>query len=88
MLTPIWHIYEARQFCVSDGAMMSSERKQMSGISLGCPLSPYHIVMLMTVVLRDAVNGMSEDDKVEVVSGDLSVLLYADDTLLIGRSQR
>ena len=87
MLTLIGNIYEARRFCVADGAINSSERKQIIGISQGCPLSPIIFVMLMAVVLRDSENNLSDNDKFDMVSGSLSVLLYADDTLLIGRSQ-
>ncbi len=41
----------------------------------------------MTVVMRDAVGNLGDKAQMEISLGSLSVLLYADDTLLIGRDQ-
>ena len=51
------------------------------------PTFAIFFVMLMTVLMRDATNNLNDHDKFDMDSGNISVLLYADDTLLIGRSQ-
>eukprot|EP00959_Pyramimonas_sp_CCMP1952_P074976 1566893-Pyramimonas_sp.AAC.1 len=38
-----------RSSCVADGGQSLRERRQMSGIAQGCPLSPFLVVMVMTV---------------------------------------
>ena len=43
--------------------------------------------MLMTVVVQDAAELLSPDSQQLYRKGDLSILLYADDSLLIGASQ-
>ena len=55
----------------------------------GCPMSPYLFVVLMTVLMRDAHIEAGEERRSEV-SGLLgnTEALYADDTLLIGKSAR
>ena len=84
VLKMIEHIYSERFFTVSEGGISSTCRAQRSGISQGCPLSPFLFVMLMTVVMHDAVCSMSSAAQAAFTSGSLDVVLYADDTLLIG----
>ena len=47
-------IYSDRRFYVQDCGQQSSSRPQRSGISQGCPLSPFLFVMLMSVLMEDA----------------------------------
>ena len=62
-------IYVDRKFFVQDCGNASRQHPQASGISQGCPLSPFLFVILMTVLLNDAKkkwveqcpNGVRED---------------------------
>ena len=65
----------------------SRERHQRAGISQGCPLSPFLFVMLMTVLIQDVAAELGEEDRARLKRRDLDVVLYADDTLLIGSSE-
>ena len=40
----------------------------------------------MTVIIQDAVDTLSSEDRQKYQSGNLATLLYADDTLLVGES--
>ena len=71
-------IYSKRIFKVKDGEHLSSPRRQRSGISQGCPLSPFLFVILMSIIMEDAVSLLREGDAQHV-----DHLLYADDTVLI-----
>jgi len=79
----IMGVYEERTFCVRDGGHTSKAHPQHSGISQGCPLSPFLFVILMTVLLQDveddlaAAHGRAPDVDFLPVRD----LLYADDTL-------
>ena len=84
MLRMIEHIYSVRRFRVKDGDSLSSERLQRSGISQGCPLSPFLFVILMTVVMEDSIGHLSDHWQNKARDGSLQALLYADDTLLLG----
>ena len=86
VLEIIGAIYSGRRFQVQDCGETSAERVQHSGISQGCPLSPFLFVMIMSVLMVDAVKELPECDKSLLLKGDLSDLLYADDTLLLSVS--
>ena len=83
MLTMLKHIYRDMCFQVRGHGHSSSQRRQRSGISQGCPLSPFLFVMLMSTIVKDAVDQLSSTAKNDLSSNFLSILLYADDTLLI-----
>ena len=73
-----------RQFYMEDCNQRSTTRRQKSGISQGCTLSPLLFVIVMSVMLTDAVSMLGEAAKTAYEKGDLADLLYADDTLLMG----
>ena len=77
---------QARQFCVRDCGSSSEARQQRSGISQGCTLSPLLFIIVMTVLLHDAVGLLGSTAEAAYQKGDLSDLLFADDTLLLGVS--
>ena len=83
VLCVIQSIYTRRMFRVKDCEQLSQPRRQLAGISQGCPLSPFLFVMLMSVLMVDAVGLLSPSDQEFVRSGSLAELLYADDTLLL-----
>ena len=84
MINMVQNIYEHRLFKVVNGKDRSSQRCQNAGISQGCPLSPFLFVMLMSVLAQDVCSMLSQDDQARFARGDLTMVLYADDTLLLG----
>jgi hypothetical protein len=86
MLTVIKEIYSERHFTVADAGHESTRRPQKADISQGCPLSPFLFGMVMTVLMTDAMNGLSENAKAAYDRDDLEDTLFADDTLLISKT--
>ena len=85
ILDVIWNIYAERHFKIQDCDNTSTMRPQAAGISQGCPLSPLLFVMCMTIVMKDAAESLSNADQTLLQNHELAALLYADDTLLLGR---
>jgi hypothetical protein len=84
MLQAIASLMRERRFYVEDSGAMSNIRKQVSGISQGCTLSPLLFVVVMSAVMNDAVKSLSPSSKAAYENRDLADIVYADDTLLIG----
>ena len=79
-------IYTRRRFVVADSGCKPHARLQEAGISQGCPLSPFLFSILMTVIMHDATERLKTAGLHVSIGRELSDLLYADDTLLIGRN--
>ena len=78
-------IYSHRTFRVRDCGQSSGSHEQRFGICQGCPLSPFLFTIVMTCVMADAKQKLAAEQP-EGFSNNLSDLLYADDTLLVGTS--
>jgi len=75
-----------RRFFVEDGGAKSDIRKQQSGITQGCTLSPLLFITVMSVIMHDAVAKLSPAATAAYNRGDLADLAFADDTLVLGAS--
>ena len=89
MVRVIGAIYREPKFAVRDDGKRSTERKQEAGIRQGCPLSPYLFVIVMTVIMKDIDNGLTEaerqimEEEAPFDMGSFGRLLYADDTIIL-----
>ena len=81
MLDAVGAIYTDRRFAVRDAGQTSAMRGQSAGICQGCPLSPFLLAMLMSVLLTDARRTMGQD------GSNVRDLVYADDTLVVAADQ-
>ena len=80
-------IYTSRRFLVRDCGVESAHYPQAFGICQGCPLSPFLFSIVKTCVMADSRRTL-EDEAGREASSQLSGLLYADDTLLLGVDAR
>ena len=56
-------LYEKPNFAIKDGKKISRRRRQRAGIRQGCPLSPYLFGILMTVIMKDVEDSLTEQEK-------------------------
>ena len=81
----VTNIYTDRKFVVSDCGHTSEAAPFRFGICQGCPLSPFLFTIVMTCLMTDARQIVSNELGAETAK-KLTELLYADDTLLMGKS--
>ena len=55
-------IYKEPQFNVKDGKLKSSTKSQQTGIRQGCPLSPHLFVILLSAIMKDIENNVTEEE--------------------------
>eukprot|EP00973_Karenia_brevis_P029025 4003499-Karenia_brevis.AAC.1 len=83
-LEMINNIYCDRSFVVSDCGQRSKVHTQRSGISQGCPLSPFLFVMVLSVLLYDANVLLKDVHGINLSMDGCHEIVYADDILLVG----
>ena len=88
MIDLIASIYKEPQFNVKDGKQRSSTKHQQTGIRQGCPLSPYLFIILLSAIMKDIENNLTEEEEHILYQGRLcratfNKLFYADDTLVM-----
>ena len=81
-------IYKEPQFNAKDGKLKSSTKYQQTGIRQGCPLSPYLFIILLSAIMKDIDNNLTEEETHLIKQGKLckasfNKLFYADDTLIM-----
>ena len=76
----------SRTFYVEEWGAKSYCARQRSGVSQGCTLSPLLFLIVMSTIMHDAVQLLSNAARNAYGVGDLADLAFADDTLLIGVS--
>ena len=81
-------IYKEPQFNVKDGKLKSSTKFQQTGIRQGCPLSPYLFIILLSAIMKDIDNNLTEEEEHLINQGKFckatfNKLFYADDTLIM-----
>ena len=57
----VQNIYDKPAFTVRDNGLTSEQAAQDTGIRQGCPLSPYLIIIFMTVLLHDTMQDTSTE---------------------------
>jgi hypothetical protein len=83
LLDIISSIYSDREFRVNECGIQSDTHKQQAGICQGCPLSPFLVIIVMTVLMRDAYEMLGKEASDAALASRLYDILYADDTLII-----
>ena len=81
-------IYKEPKFTIKEGKTTTVPRRQLTGIRQGCPLSPYLLILLLTVITHDVKHDLNLEEQIIVNAGklhnvDLFELYYADDTLIM-----
>ena len=85
-LEVVTSIYTDRKFIVRECGVESSPGAQGAGVCQGCPLSPFLLGIVMTVLMTDAYTTLPAAAQEEVDHNRLYDILYADAALLLGVS--
>ena len=78
---------ENPKFMVEINVISSETQEQHRGIRQGCPLSPYLSILVMTALLHD-VHWQAEARNHYVDGINFGEVLYADDTILLGKEHK
>ena len=90
IINMISEIYREPNYTIVDKDTTTDPRIQRSGIRHGCPLSPYLLVMLMTVIMYNSEKGLTEQELEIVENSKLhkqvsGKLFYAGDTIIMAQ---
>ena len=84
ILEAIEALYSDTRFSLTYEGTASEERKQQTGIRQGCTLSPFLLVIIMNVIMKDVMTQVRPKIETHRIDGTSlhDILCYAEDTAL------
>ena len=81
-------VYKEPQFNAKGGKLKSSIKFRQTGIRHGCPLSPHLFIILLSAIMKDIDDNLTEEEaniinQAKLCKITFNKLSYADDTLIM-----